>query len=345
LVIQWLSVDPLWVESKYSKGLFPVISQLQRILTAWLPFSVGDLLYLILLVWLISKTAVFFRDLFRRRVNIGYLKRGAQRFIFFILFLYIFFNLLWGLNYSRAGIGHQLQVVPDSVSASDVGLLTEALLAKAIRHRAAIPDLDRKNNTSPSQLFTKTGSRFQQQTHPYSLGEESPVSIKSSLFGSLGNYLGVEGYYNPFTGESQVNTTIPVVLQPFVALHEVAHQAGYAKESEANFVAYLAGKEHPDPLFRYSVYLQLFRYSYAELYRLDSNQAHRIMTKVSPEVKQDLLSIRKFYQSYQTPVDAIISKGYDYFLRANQQPHGTWSYHQVTGWIIALVRKKGIEVL
>ncbi len=56
----------------------------------------------------------------------------------------------------------------------------------------------------------------------------------------LGNYLGFTGYYNPFTGEAQVNTTVPQFLLPNIALHEMGHQIGYAKEDEANFSAYLA---------------------------------------------------------------------------------------------------------
>jgi hypothetical protein len=78
------------------------------------------------------------------------------------------------------------------------------------------------------------------------------------LWGWLGNYVGFTGYYNPFTGEAQVNTTVPKFLQPFTASHEVAHQLGYAKEMEANFVGYLAASHSTDTLFRYSVYLDLF---------------------------------------------------------------------------------------
>jgi hypothetical protein len=165
------------------------------------------------------------------------------------------------------------------------------------------------------------------------------------LYSYLGNYLGFQGYYNPFSGEAQVNTTIPPMLQPFVTLHELAHQAGYAKESEANFVGYLAGKDHPDPLFRYSVYLELFRYAQSELFRLDSVRALAVYKTIPPSIKADLQIIRNFYRAYQTPLERIIMKGYDYFLQANDQPQGTRSYNQVVGWVIALTRKQGMKAL
>ena len=52
-------------------------------------------------------------------------------------------------------------------------------------------------------------------------------SAKPSLFSYIGNYLGYTGYYNPFTGEAQVNTTVPLFIQPFTTCHEMGHQLGY----------------------------------------------------------------------------------------------------------------------
>ena len=77
-------------------------------------------------------------------------------------------------------------------------------------------------------------------------------SVKFSFYGYLANYLGFSGYYNPFTGEAQVNTTVPRFVQPFTTCHEIGHQLGYAKEKEANFCGFLATKSSPDPAFRYS---------------------------------------------------------------------------------------------
>ncbi len=69
------------------------------------------------------------------------------------------------------------------------------------------------------------------------------------MYSYLGNYLGFTGYYNPFTGEAQVNTTVPLFVQPFTTCHEIGHQLGYAKENEANFAGYLAAKSSPDAGF------------------------------------------------------------------------------------------------
>jgi hypothetical protein len=271
--------------------------------------------------------------------------KGAQQFIFLFLFVYVFFNLFWGLNYSRSGIGYQLALQKDSASVDEVDRLTVALLSKAAANRSLINSPAATAHIKKRSLFSQAMQQYRGSGHPYSFSSTATSSVKPSLYSYLGNYLGFQGYYNPFSGEAQVNTTIPVVLQPFVTLHELAHQAGYAKESEANFVGYLAGKDHPDPLFRYSVYLELFRYAQSELYRLDSTRAIAVAKTIPANIKGDLQAIRRFYIKYQTPVERIIMQGYDYFLQANDQPQGTRSYHQVVGWVIALVRKEGIVAL
>jgi hypothetical protein len=98
-------------------------------------------------------------------------------------------------------------------------------------------------------------------------------------------------------------------------------------------------------MFRYSVYLELFRYAQSELYRLDSARALAVHKSIPIAIKRDLQEIRNFYKAYQTPIEDLIMNGYDYFLRANDQPQGTKSYNQVVGWVIALTRKSGMEAL
>jgi hypothetical protein len=345
LGIRWAAFYPAWVEKYYSTLFFPVFSQCQRFLLGWIPFSVGDLFYGILVLLVLFKTLGLFRDLYRRQVNRSYVVKGAQQFIFLFLFVYVFFNLFWGLNYSRSGIGYQLALQKDSASVDEVDRLTVALLSKAAANRSLINSPAATAHIKKRSLFSQAMQQYRGSGHPYSFSSTATSSVKPSLYSYLGNYLGFQGYYNPFSGEAQVNTTIPVVLQPFVTLHELAHQAGYAKESEANFVGYLAGKDHPDPLFRYSVYLELFRYAQSELYRLDSTRAIAVAKTIPANIKGDLQAIRRFYIKYQTPVERIIMQGYDYFLQANDQPQGTRSYHQVVGWVIALVRKEGIVAL
>jgi len=161
------------------------------------------------------------------------------------------------------------------------------------------------------------------------------------MWGWLGNYLGYMGYYNPFTGEGQVNTTIPLFLQPFTTCHEIAHQLGYAKENEANFVGYLAAISSKDEFFHYSVYLDLFLYANRNLYHSDSAAANTFTKQLLPAVKNDLIVWRKFNQRHKNPVEPVIRWMYGKYLENNQQPSGMLSYDEVNGFLIAYYKKYG----
>jgi hypothetical protein len=52
-IVKTLAQFPEFIEQWYSKGLYPKIAFLSRNLLGWIPFSVGDLIYFILIVSLL----------------------------------------------------------------------------------------------------------------------------------------------------------------------------------------------------------------------------------------------------------------------------------------------------
>ena len=166
-------------------------------------------------------------------------------------------------------------------------------------------------------------------------------SIKSSMYGWLGNYLGFSGYYNPFTGEAQVNTTVPKFLLPYVTLHEMGHQIGYAKENEANFSGYLAAENSSDVLFKYSTYLDLFVYANREVYYLDSSLSGVAARRLTPEVKADLAEWKRFNEDHTSFMEPAITWLYGKYLQINQQPKGMRSYNEVVAMLISYYKKFG----
>jgi hypothetical protein len=170
-------------------------------------------------------------------------------------------------------------------------------------------------------------------------------SIKASLFSYLGNYLGFGGYYNPFSGEAQVNTTMPVFTRPFTACHEIGHQLGYAKENEANFAGYLAARSSPDPAFQYSVYFDLYIYAARELYVRDSNRVKPFREQLRPAIRKDFQELKRFNRQFENPLEPVIRNLYGGYLRANSQPQGIMTYNEVIAWLIAYYKKMGPEAI
>ena len=49
-LVKWLGQYPEFIETYYSKGIYPYISGFWRSIIGWIPFSVGDILYTLLII-------------------------------------------------------------------------------------------------------------------------------------------------------------------------------------------------------------------------------------------------------------------------------------------------------
>jgi hypothetical protein len=146
--------------------------------------------------------------------------------------------------------------------------------------------------------------------------------------------VGIEGYYNPFTGEGQVDPQLPVFLLPFVITHEMAHQAGIASESDANLLAYAICTKCADSLFNYSAYFNAWLYVHSRLKRKDTSRAKIFELQLNLTSQQHLGIMRKLNQLNRNEASYYSSKAYDAYLRLQAQKDGIDSYADIIrdGW-------------
>src|SRR5262249_9640937 len=83
-----------------------------------------------------------------------------------------------------------------------------------------------------------------------------PGRPKTTLLGGDFPYASIAGMTNPFLLETLIAPDLLDVERPFVIAHEWGHLAGYADESEANYVAWLACLRG-DARAQYSAWLAL----------------------------------------------------------------------------------------
>lgn len=340
IFIKLFSLNKFHVEHYYYKDFYILFSKILRALLGWLPFSIGDLLYLLAGCWLVWKLIKFIRVLFQRRITRRLLMQKSKQALLVACIIYIVFNIFWGLNYNRKGIAWQLNISPINYNDKDLDTIQQ-LLIKKVNETKQILLNDRTAIPENSEIFVQAKACYDTARNKYPFITYQELSVKPSLYGLAGDYLGFTGYYNPFTGEAQVNTTVPRFLLPNIALHEMGHQIAYAKEDEANFSAYIAASCSHDTLFQYSSYLDLFVYANRELFFYDSSAARRAMQQLLPAVRADLLEWKRFNEKYTSFIEPAISWLYGKYLQVNQQPKGLTSYSEVIATLIAYYKKYG----
>jgi hypothetical protein len=340
VVIKIFSANSIWVEDIYATKTYASFSAFLRMLFGWVPISVGDIIYFLVIIWFIWIVWQFSARLFKRQLKKKWYLRAGYKLLVIAMLVYIIFNAFWGINYNRIGIEKQLDLKVKKIDSVNLKIIETLLVQKVNQSKQVVIN---QNISYPKNLnlFDRARACYQQTADKYTFLNYKNQSVKSSMFGWWGNYFGFTGYYNPFTGEAQLNTSVPKFILPYTTVHEMAHQLGYAKEEEANFVGYLAATSSTDTLFHYSTYLDLFVYANRKLFFIDSVSAKAEVTKLSPAVKADLKEWKDFLRKHQSLLEPIIRWAYGSFLRANEQPKGITSYDEVIADLIAFYKKYG----
>jgi len=330
VLIKVLANYPDFIEKYYSNGLYPIISKTLRYILGWIPFSVGDVLYALLIIFII-------RWCYKNRKH--FLKKPKQTITSILAFLsviYFAFHLLWGMNYYRNPLYKTLNLNKEYTTEQLV-MVTEKFIEKTNAIHLKITSNDTLKAVIPhtkSQVFQRTTNGYKQLQKKYPDLKYHPRSIKKSLWSLNLTYSGYSGYLNPFTNEAQVNYLIPKYHFPLVSCHEEAHQIGYAAENETNFIGYLACMENSDVYFNYAGANFAVRYCLNELYRRDINKYEFLVQKLNLGVRKDFQESRDFWNSYQNPIEPVLKYSYDLFLKSNNQQKGIKSYSYVVALLV-----------
>jgi hypothetical protein len=330
LIVKLLIQFPEVVETYYSLGFYPVISSLFRFTLGWIPFSFGDLFYGFAIVYMIR-----WFILNRRRI----LKdtKGWLIDVFaFISIIYLAFHLFWGLNYYRLPLHESLDLNAD-YSTEQLISVTEKLIEKSNALHLELAENDSTKIDLPyskNDILNLVPEGYEALEKEFPHLKYHPKSIKKSLFSLPLTYMGFSGYLNPLTNEAQINSLIVPYRFPVVASHEVAHQLGYAKENEANFIGGLAAINHEDIYFKYSGYTFLLKHCLQELYKRDNDLYFEILKTINKGVLKNYQEVQDFWNSYQNPAEPIFKSTYNSYLIANNQANGMESYSYVVALIV-----------
>lgn len=354
---------PLWGFT-YATRIYPIIGSLLSPISGLFPFAVGDIFIALSIVW------VFFYPIY----EIKWRKQLAKRFFFlaakrgcypkkkvvfgrvaeYLLWVYAWFYIAWGLNYSQPNIYCRTGMKPVEVSeakfrefayryADSINYLSEERRVKS--EETAFDDQREsqfngmvddglKNRVRDAvlkgynEIGAKEGINAPFNQHPHA---------KTMLFTPLSSMSGVTGSMGPFFCEFTLNGDIRPHDYPAIYAHEFAHLLGIANEGEANFYSYIVCTASSDKAVKFSGYYHIFFHVLRNVFDiLGEKEGEKFLKYIRPEIIQLARSDRQYWISKRCKVlDAAQDFIFDLYLRGNHVAEGRKSYSGVVGLILA----------
>lgn len=301
------------VERWYSSGIYPQIQSVMTTAANHVPIAILDVVAAVVLVLAVAAFLHRVRSIGVARA----LLRTSRSVVYGAALLYLLFLGLWGLNYRRVPLERKLDYDRSRVTRAAAIALANAAAASINRGYTAAhagapdtPSLER----SFAEVQRVLGARR----------AAVPGVPKRSALSLYFRRAGIDGMTDPFFLEIIINPDVLDIERPMVLAHEWAHLAGYANESEANFVAWLTCVRG-DALAQYSGWMSAYQHAARALSRED----RATLTPLDAGPRDDLRAMAERYNRSSPAVREAARRVNDGYLRANRVPEGIGSYDVV----------------
>lgn len=360
LVIKW---SP-YLGYIYTLYIYSTIGRILSSFSGIFPFAIGDIFIALSIAWVILYP--LYEIVLRKRLARRYAFLAAKgnsypktktvwgRVAEYLLWIYVWFYMAWGLNYSQPNIYQRTGMKPAEVDkdklrefayryADSLNLLSEELRVKSEETAFdgqresqfnGFVDDGLKNRVRDAvlkgynEIGAKEGINAPFNQHPHA---------KTMLFTPLSSMSGVTGSMGPFFCEFTLNGDIRPHDYPAIYAHEYAHLLGIANEGEANFYSYIVCTASSDKAVKFSGYYHIFFHVLRNVFDiLGEKEGEKFLKYIRPEIIQLAKSDRNYWFSKRCKVlDAAQDFIFDLYLRGNHVAEGRKSYSGVVGLILA----------
>ena len=363
LLVTLTKMIPLW-GFIYTTRIYPIIGTLLSPISGFFPFAVGDIFIALSIAWVIFYPIyeIGLRKKLAKRYFFLAAKRGSypkKKVVFgrvaeYLLWVYAWFYIAWGLNYSQPNIYARIEMKPVEVSeakfkafayqyadslnalsiSSDIAgssIFSDSIVDDGLKNRVRDAVLNEYN-----KIGYKEGINAPFNQHPHA---------KTMLFTPLSSMSGVTGSMGPFFCEFTLNGDILPHDYPATYAHEFAHFLGVANEGEANFYSYIVCTVSADKQVRFSGYYHIFFHVLNNVFDiLGEKEGERFLKHIRPEIIQLAKSDRRYWLSKRCKaLDAAQDFIFELYLRGNHVAEGRKSYSGVIGLILAWEEKKNTQ--
>lgn len=332
-------------EYVFARGIYRVYAALWGSITSILPFSIMELLIIVLpvvaVVFIIRWIAGIKKHKEERILRFG---NGIVNVICLASVIVFWFTCFCGANYYRYTIGDIMGLEVRDSSVEELNELCLWLAQEASGLRAEL------ENTDENGVFKSTYASFKDMTEDartaydklaesYEQFDYRNFRAKPVLFSHFMSYTEIVGVYCVFTMEANINVDVPDYSIPDTMLHEMAHTYGFMREDEANFISFMAGINSDSPEFRYSAYTHALILAGNKLAARDADLYNELWKHYDKGMIADFANNSKYWKQFEdTVIKEVSDTVNDTYLKVNNQTDGVASYGRMVDLLLAWYR-------
>ena len=337
--------NPAIVESVFSASVFPAAAKILPF--QYLPyFSVFELLLFGGPVVLVIFFVRFLIRLVRVKENrLQRVLRLVQRVLIVLAVGLFLFNFLWGFNYYRQPYS-KIAGLPVQPSTSDeLYALCEDLVRDTNAARSKLQSNDDGTLLTRPAISELNAMARRAYDKAFEDGVAGVIGVKCYakplLSSYLFSYMGIAGVYFPYTAEPNFNNHVKEPARGSIICHEIAHRQGFAREDEADFLAYAVCVNSDEPYLNYAGYFMALNHAMGRLYSENRDAYSMLKQTYSREVLADIEAKQEYWRMFEGPLEERITNINDSYLKAQSQEDGVKSYSRMIDLMLAQKRLAG----
>lgn len=322
-----------FIGNYYHIKIYPFYDSLLTKIFSWSTIPIGDLLYTVVGLFLIVA-------IIRKIVKKQYVKSLVLIFNSVLIFL-LLFQWSWGINNYKTPLYKALNI-ENTYTLEELNDYAEKDLLELNNLHYTITS--KKDSVlhieKDTEYFYKEAKmNFDKVWFLKKYNTKVLTPAKESIYSFALTKAGFSGYFNPFTHENQINNEIPTIGMPVTYIHEMAHQLGFASESEANFIAYYTLKQSDNEVLNYAAELYGFKYILKEIRKTNEEKYLLYLSQLNPGIVQNIQDSEDFWKTNKNFSSNIFKPMYGMFLKANNQKQGIRSYNLMVNLMINYDKK------
>lgn len=311
----------------YAMYVYPPIARVLSSFSRLVPFAIGDLFIAL------SIAGVLLYPVYAHCIRKQKWNRILQKDVKYLLWVYVWFYLAWGLNYSQKDFYGRTNIPYTAYTPEIFRTFVYNYIDKLNTSYTDITSIDeplvcRESVYGYNQISDTLGVHRPPHSSP---------RVKTMLFTPFISMVGVTGSMGPFFCEFTLNGDLLPSQYPATYAHELAHLLGITSEAEANFYAYQVCTRSQVKEIRFSGYFSVLSHVLGSARQLMSEEEYaELFSRIRPEIIELAQKNQQYWMEKYSPLIGDIQNWiYDLYLKGNKIQSGRKNYSEVIGLLIS----------